>query len=212
MEELSIKNYSGWFYAKSAFFSARGAFDELSFDFKSGINVLKGDIDSGNFGISYGISMRKYDKGALLLDPESKEYVDGVLCDLKDYSNDICYIDDSYPLFKRQLKRKFNNIVKKKYKNRLEELGISIEMLYETFGLDIQRGSRPLLYTGNMKYRFMVAMGYLEGKTVFCFPWTSKMQFERWFYILDAMETLNLIVILPTNYGGFGDKYKVFEM
>ena len=56
---LKIKN-NGYVYCHSSFFDAEDVLEEKEFEFSSGINKLVGDIDSGNFAISYLISM--YDK------------------------------------------------------------------------------------------------------------------------------------------------------
>ena len=68
MKKIFIKN-RGYIDCKSGFYSVSDILDEESeYCFNVGVNMLRGEIDSGAFGISYLISMYdSIDKETLFL-------------------------------------------------------------------------------------------------------------------------------------------------
>ena len=103
INQITIKN-SGYILCKSAFYTVTDILDEREFTFKIGVNLLRGDIDSGIFGISYLMSMYKKIDTRTISMPHVAT-VDNKQMPLSVLANNCCYMDGVYTLFstKRQI-------------------------------------------------------------------------------------------------------------
>lgn len=194
---IRVKN-DGSIRCKSMFYEAQDILHESSvYDFSVGVNYLYGDIDSGNWAISYVLSMYPYliRKPPLFLPAEA--VVNGNKMTLKDLAKYTCYMDCAYPLFSS--KKTVHQLVVRALKKT--GMAHTAEEIREKFQLDQARFERPLSQVGNEIFRMMAAIGYCNGKQVYCFPWLSKMRFESYHLqitsTLDILQSLDKIVIVP---------------
>lgn len=174
--------------------------ESKKFEFVKGTNIIKCDIDSGEWGASYLFSM--YNRRMIKRDPSNNDLfatVDGINMPLNELKEFCCYIDSSeYPLFnsKRKTVRKLIEAGLKSGKTNK-----TINEISEIFLLSEDRLDRPICYTGNERFRSMSAVGYAFGKQIFCFPWLSNMMFEYYSNsitcAMNALSTLGLMSILP---------------
>lgn len=161
------------------------------------INFLYGEIDSGGWAISYLISMCKYrPKDFVFFDKQHIEINDVVASynELADYS---CYLDRIHPLFSKK------TTVEKTIRSSLSKANnsYSYEDVLKLFQLSKERINRPLQAVGNEIFQAMAAIGYCQGKQIFCFPWQSKKRYDYYRPHLDALfgtlESLGKTVIIP---------------
>ncbi|MBQ9070566.1 MAG: hypothetical protein IJY23_04380 [Clostridia bacterium] len=200
IKRIVIKN-AGYLYCNSNFYSSHDTIQSYQvFDFKTGINKLFGDIDSGIWGISYYISMFNTDVDKKLFSEPFTALVDGKEVTLQDLSKQACYLDQTvYPLFKSKRKTVYQ-LIKKGLK--ASGLKTTPEEICNLFSLSPGRIIKPIKSVGNERFRAMCAVGYAYGKQIFCFPWLSKKMINYYgnniSWLLDILEKLNVIVILPS--------------
>lgn len=199
IESIEINN-EGYIFCKSSFYTAHTGLDHYTtYHFHTGINKLIGDIDSGNWAISYVLSMYKYEKNKIgnvmtlpLIATVNNEQVN--LSELWEYT---CYLSRIYPLFssKKTVKKMITHAIRK------NNLTTTANDVRELFHINKERFERPLSGVGNEIYRAMAAIGYVNAKEVFCFPWLSMRRFEGYHGhmpdLLEILENLNKIVIVP---------------
>lgn len=197
--EIKINN-DAYVHCKSSFYSAQDTLnDTLSYKFSQGINKLLGEIDSGNWAISYLIAMYPYmsSKEKKLLFLPANALVNNKMLSLKELSVYSCYLDKKYPLF--STKKTVRKLVSKGLKkhSRLE----TPENIRDMFHISSERFERPLSGVGNEIFRSMAAIGFCHEKQVFCFPWLSKKRFDYYHGnitdVLNILESLGKIIILP---------------
>ena len=194
---ISIKN-EGYVYCKSSFYSAHDSLSGCScYNFSKGINKLIGEIDSGNWAISYLISMYKHRTEDFVLFEPATAVVDNKLITLEELSELTCYMDKSDPLFST------TGSVKELIIQGLEEsqLGYSHDDIKNLFCIDSERFERPLNSVGNEIFKVMAAIGFAYRKEIFCFPWLSNRRFESYHEnlttLLQILEKLGKTVVLP---------------
>ena len=94
VRNISIKN-EGYVYCKSRFYSAHDILSNDScYTFSQGINKLIGEIDSGNWAISYLISMYTYRREDFVLFEQPKISINNNLFSLDELSEFSCYMDE----------------------------------------------------------------------------------------------------------------------
>lgn len=199
MKEIRISN-EGSLWCRSSFYTSHDTLQlSMNFRFTTGVNKLIGDIDSGIWGISYLLSMFKYDvKEKWFLNP-LVAMVDEKEMKLEELTKVCCYLDETmYPLFSSKTKsvQKMIEIGLKKSKKN-----ITVNEVCNRFMLNENRIRKPIYCTGNEKFRAMSAVGYSFGKEVFCFPWLSKKMFDYYQYnltpLFDVFGQIGAIAILP---------------
>ncbi len=201
---MKIKNINltnnGYIYCKSCFYSCQdGLREDITYQFSMGINKLVGEIDSGNWAVSYLISMYPHfsslEKGLVFLPHEA--LVNDEIWYLNKLSKYSCYLDKQYPLFNTK------KTVRKLVSKGIKKYGMkkTPEDIRDMFHIHPERFERPLSGVGNERFKAMAAIGFSHGKQVFCFPWLSKMRFEYYHGnmtdLLSVLESLQKIVILP---------------
>lgn len=199
VKEIFFSN-EGYVNCKSCFYTSHDVLQKsMTFKFYTGTNKLVGDIDSGIWGVSYLLSMFNVnvEKETFLMPLVA--VVDGKEMPLKQLAEHSCYLDESvYPLFSSRKKTVLGMI-----KRGVEKSGIDMtpQEICDMFLLDSYRIEKPIRYVGNEKFRAMAAVGYAYGKEIFCFPWLSKTMYDYYTnnitWLLDILEKLNTIVILP---------------
>ncbi|MBR7116911.1 MAG: hypothetical protein IKC87_04300 [Clostridia bacterium] len=204
--KIYFKN-RGQAFCRSRFYSAYDNFPhkavvgkEYPYEFNAGIYTLFGEIDSGNFAISYLLSMYPYArKDFVLWDPAVAE-IDGKEIPLDELGKFSCYLDEVYPLFST------SDSIRASIEKGLEQSGseYSCEEIRDLFCLDKERFERPLSGVGNERFRCMAAIGFSYGKDIYCFPWLSHERFVSYHknitWLLDLLAYLNKTVIVPVGY------------
>lgn len=190
----------GYVACKSEYYRARDVLQEKNaYIFQIGMNLLRGDIDSGNFGISYLLSnydrFDKLQKSSLELPHVAT--VDGIEMPLAELTKHCSYIDRTNPLFAS--KASVRALVAKGLKK--SEMNMSVEEVKELFMLSDHRFDYPVCGNGNERCRAMGAIAYAYGKDVFCFPWYSKRTYDAYQrhmpWLMEKLTELKKIVILP---------------
>ena len=197
IERVNIRNY-GYVSCKSAFYSAEDGLSECTqYNFSTGINRLVGEIDSGNWAVSYTMSMYKARPKDFILFEKPEAIVNNEPMSLGELCKFSCYMDESYPLFSS--KHSIRNLITKGLRN--SQVGFTVDELKNMFYLDDQRFERPLTQVGNEIFRSMAAIGVAFGKEIFCFPWLSSRRFHGYHNnlsgLLEILEDLKKIVIVP---------------
>lgn len=197
INNINIRN-EGYVHCKSSFYSAQDSLSNYScYTFSLGINKLIGDIDSGNWAISYLLSMYKHRPEDFVLFEQPKVLINSQSISLTELSELSCYMDKLDPLFST------SNSVKKLVVQGLEhsKLNYSYDDIKNIFHIDDERFEQSLAGVGNEIFKAMAAIGFSYKKEIFCFPWLSHKRFECYHenltVLLKLLENLGKIVILP---------------
>lgn len=199
MEISIIKVQSeGYVHCKSNFYSAHDCLSNgLCHTFLPGINSLIGEIDSGNWAISYLLSMYLHRPEDFILFEQPQIKVNNNLICLDELAKFSCYLDKLDPLFAG------NDSVTQLIKHGLQSSNSndSSDDIMNLFHIDRERFERSLAGVGNEIFKAMAAIGYANNKEVFCFPWLSKNRFESYHEnltnLLKTLKDLGKIVIVP---------------
>ena len=197
ISNISIKS-EGYVYCKSSFYSAQDSLSDCScYSFSRGINKLIGEIDSGNWAISYLMSMYKYRPKDFVLFEQPQIAVDNRCISLNELSEFSCYMDKLYPLFST------DNSVKEHIVQGLEhsKSNYTYNDIKNLFHIDSERFERPINGAGNEIFKAMAAIGFSYKKEIFCFPWLSDKRFngyhENLTTLLQILKGLEKTVIIP---------------
>lgn len=197
INKISFSN-GAYIHCKSNFYSCVDVLQSyMKFEFSKGVNKLVGEIDSGIFAISYLLSMYRIDVPKSVFDSIPMITVDDSCMELEKFTPVCCYLDQSYPLFSS------SKTVRNQVSKGLKKSGLNYtpDEICDMFKMEKFRFDRPIVATGNEKYKAMAAIGFSHGKEVFCFPWLSRMRYEAFHnhmpHLLDTLEGLGKIVILP---------------
>ena len=99
ISSIVVKN-EGYVHCKSTFYSAQDSLSRYScYSFSSGINKLIGEIDSGNWAVSYFLSMYKHRPKDFVLFEQPEVFVNNKCVSLNELSEFSCYMDKLDPLF-----------------------------------------------------------------------------------------------------------------
>lgn len=196
MHCVSVKS-AGYVTCESCFYRVEDILPDNEHTFVTGTNLLQGDIDSGIWAVSYLLSMYKSKNDSFTLFGTPEVVVDNNDISLNDFMSISCYLDKSYPLFSSD--KPIHKIIKNGIKKN--HLGYSTDYIRELFCIDKERFERPVSCVGNEVFQAMAAIGYVNNKQAFCFPWLSAVRFEYYRnhidYLLDVLTSLNAIAILP---------------
>lgn len=194
--DIKIKN-DGYVECKSCFYSANDILNDQSFSFSSGINELTGEIDSGIWAVSYLMSMYSFAPKSFVLFDNAVIEVNGNNMPLGDFSRFSCYMDKCYPLFNS--KKTVKSIVEAGIKKN--KMQCSAEEIRNLFKIDAERFKRPLSGVGNEIFNAMAAIGYVNNKQVYCFPWFSEMRYGGYHNhikeLLKTLSQLGMTVVVP---------------
>lgn len=204
INNINIRN-EGYVYCKSSFYSAQDSLSKYScYVFSPGINKLIGEIDSGNWAISYLVSMYKHRPKDFVLFEQPIVTVNNKEFSLNELSEISCYMDKLYPLFSS------NHSAKKLIMRGLEhsKLNYSYDDIKNLFHIDSDRFERSLNGVGNEIFKAMAAIGFSYKKEIFCFPWLSNKRFESYHknltVLLQILEDLEKTIIIPVGHSDIG--------
>lgn len=196
IKTIALKN-SGYVTCRSCFYTCNDVLPEKRYEFTSGINYLRGEIDSGIWAVSVLLSAVPFIKKGdySLFDPLTVE-VNGESFNHSFYQYS-CYMDESNPMF--QSNQTVRQMVEKAVS--MNNNPIHPNEICELFQMTPFRFDRPISQVGNEVFKAMSAIAYLENKKVFCFPWMSRMRFdglhENMTDLLQILKKLDRIVVLP---------------
>lgn len=205
IDNIKIRT-DGYVLCKSAFYSSVDVIQDSTYTFSAGINRLSGEIDSGNWGLSYLLSMYKCRPKDFVIYGEPDITVNDMPITLGELSKLSCYMDKIYPLFPSNASLKKSIIRGLKH----SQLKYTCSDVLELFRIDDYLFERRLYGFGNAIFRAMAAIGFSYGKEIFCFPWLSSMRFEHYhnnmIVLLEILESLGKVVISPV-----GEVHKVLD-
>lgn len=187
----------GYVNCRSSFYTALNVLHPEEYCLSSGVNILRGDIDSGVWAISYLLSMYHFRKSDFVLQEAPVVTVDDEAKPLKAVSGISCYLDRAYPLFRS------SQTVRSLIEMGIKKTGapFSLMELQDLFHLDAQRIDRKLHQCGNEGISAMSAIGVAYSKQVFCFPWFSDYRLQwiqpRLQNTATVLADLGKTVILP---------------
>ena len=145
INNVNVKN-EGYVYCRSSFYSAQDSLSGYScYTFSTGINKLFGEIDSGNWAVSYLLSMYKYRPEDFILFELPSASVNKKLISLNELSEFSCYMDKIDPLFStcNSVKRLITQGLESSKSNYL------CDDVKNLFHIDSERFERPLTEVGN---------------------------------------------------------------
>ena len=197
IDYISVRN-EGYAFCRSRFYYSEDILcGNLPYNFSVGVNKLIGEIDSGNWAISYLLSMYKHRPKDFVLFEQPSVTVNDEVLTLDKLSAFSCYMDTLDPLF----------FTKDSVKGLIEQglmhskLNYTYEDIKKIFCLDDERVGRPLASVGNEVFRAMAAIGFSHDKEIFCFPWLSSRRFENYHQnltsVLQILAELEKVVIIP---------------
>ena len=197
IDSISVQG-DGYVFCKSKFYSVHDLLHEnLSYDFIRGVNMLVGDIDSGNWAVSYLLSMYMHRPKDFVLFDKPAVVANGKPVAFAEISKLSCYMDELNPIFNTKLTPE--KLVLRGLKH--SHLNYTVNEIKEIFYLDDERFKRSIKSTGNEFFRMAAAVGFSYGKEVFCFPWLSQMRFRNFHgnisVLLEILEKLNKVVVVP---------------
>ena len=197
IDSITIQN-EGYVLCESNFYSAQDVLpNNRQYTFSTGLNKLIGEIDSGNWAVSYLLSMYKHrpEDFTLFLPPQA--VVNNKSISLNELCISSCYMDTLYPLFSSNNSVRDLVIQGLSYSN----FDYNPNHIRDLFCMDGERFERPLAGVGNEIFKAMAAVGYCHNKEIFCFPWLSNMRFEYYHRnlsdLLKTLEQLKKVIIIP---------------
>ncbi len=158
-----------------------------------GIYGIIGEFGAGGWALSYTISgmSTKYE-GSIMIN-------DNVVS-----SRELCYVGECM---------RVNGLLGQKKMTVLEQIKLGIKAgkcpdaltsnnVIDLFKLSKERVGRRIEYTSGERWKASVAIGYANGKKVFCFPWLNTGEIlhlkEHFRLCLNILKQINAIVIIPT--------------
>ena len=196
IKDICVIN-NGYVNCSSVFYSTQDILNKSEFRFTIGVNRLIGEIDSGNWAISYFLSMYKYRPKDFVLFEEPKVSINDEYVLLEEMSKYSCYMDISHPMFSKN-----ESVIKLVSKGlRHSRLNYSCDDIMNIFKLDVQRFQQPIKATGNEIFRAMSAIAFAYDKQILCFPWMSRKRVDGYHnnltWLLETLNDLEKIIILP---------------
>lgn len=197
-KKLTISNFDAFVRCRSIFGEYLSICNKFNYTFRVGTTILFGDIDDYPWAISYILSNFKNNCDDFILNGEEKILYLGNHLTLSELTKHTCYLD-----------REFNNKRDFTVREYIEEGCLiknsthSIEEIKELFSLTDDRMLKKIDQVGNEFVRSLAAIGYVDGKDIFCFPWLSAKKYKYYQYSIDhicrVLTGLGKIVIVPTN-------------
>lgn len=169
---------------------------------KNNIELIKGNLygvvgEFGNGGaaLSCGIAgLTNFYEGRIMIDDEEVSIDTLIKCSW------YVGIDLNYHNAPNIFRRK-NNITKKTIKEQIE-VGIRknnsdycVKDIQEMFKLSNERINRNIEYVSGERWKASVAIGFANGRNVFCYPWFNTKDIERF------QEQLHNTIAFLLNYG-----------
>lgn len=178
---------------------------DMKYLFNNGFYILKGEVDSGFWGLTYELSNCRF---------KSKEQIKKIALDGRDITfnelNELCYYiaQNEYSFFRRFFRINVKDILKTSL--RKGKTNFTYSQIINIFNLKETYLNRPFCALSHNRWIYSCAIGFALGKKVFCFPWLInneiKSQVYRFSLLSDVAQKYDLIFLLPTeNIDVFSD-------
>ena len=212
MNSIKISNW-GYVECKSGFYTSSDLLSEKDiYCFHCGENILRGEIDSGVWAVSYLLSMYTCAPKDFVLGQPAVAEVDGVTVGLGELSKRTCYMDKThYPLFrsKASVRRLIERGLRKTHLT-LSGVPLTVDDVCDMFRLDDERSRRRISRGGSEALFSMAAVGYAHGRDIFVIPgivYCALIVFQyRLYYTFELFEQLGLTAIVPVGLGEIDDE------
>ncbi|MFC0211109.1 hypothetical protein ACFFK0_01385 [Paenibacillus chartarius] len=198
MNELKLVNVSAQLYAKLP--NRKSMLDHVnnfSYTFSGGkIYKLVGEFGDGGASISYLITGNISDVSGIAFNNRTVDIRDlKRICSLLDdnISKNINIFMRNTPVIKL-----LQDEIKKKNSPVSD-----VNKILEIFGLSNERVQRPISKMGEERYRASLAIDYVQGKLIFCFPWYNSTFLrgyvlnEKLISVLKFLREQGFIIIIP---------------
>lgn len=169
---------------------------------KGNLYGVVGEFGNGGAALSCGIAgLTNFYEGRIIIDKEEVSIDTLIRCSW--YVGVDLFYHNSSNIFKRK-----NKLTKKTVKEQIEE-GIRknnsdycVKDIQEIFKLSNERINRNIEYVSGERWKASVAIGFANGRTVFCYPWFNTKDIERFqeqlHNSIDVLLNNGCMVILPT--------------
>ncbi len=212
---LAVENFGGFFTSKTRLLgSFRSTCDRLTYDFKPGVYALSGEIDSGNYAFAASLYPQNSKNIIMALD-ETTLYYMGEKATIKEIQKHACNLDY---VPSNTLSRMLQSTVETRIKKGLQKnhLNYTVEDICEMFFIDPERIDQPIQYVSGHLFCCNAAINFIEGKTIFCFPWLSCKTFNRYDIrvekICQILSDFGKLVLLPVSNQVNGlEKYNIID-
>lgn len=190
----------------------RDTIGNFTYEFNSGIYILKGECTTGGWALSMILTGHTEYSGDI--------YFNEIKLECKDVKRYGCYVGEDSGFRKyigkpRTVKEQIEYGISKNlsYSNNIQEIK-------DKFGLSEERFNRPFKYLSGERWRASMAIGYANGKTIYCFPWVKSKfiyQLEDTLKLcLNTLLEVDAIIIIPTTFEDsirrITQDYKVIEL
>ena len=200
MEEFqfSVRNFEGWF---NCYDSVLGRFwttcDEFNYDFTPGVYALTGQFDDGGWAFAYALTNECAKKQ--LIDQEAEFYIRGQRTTLQELSKHVQNLGFSHP--KKWSDRMYRNTVHERIEKGIKKTGLSwtAEEVRQMFRIDPERFERNIRFVGFEAQKCNAAIGLVNGKKIFCFPYLTESGILISFVqnICEVLREQGCIVLMP---------------
>ncbi len=174
----------------------RDTLANFSYTFLPGrVYGLIGEFGTGGWALSYVLTgnVKSF---------EGKISINQDLADASYLKRISCYTGaDDYS----SILSKFNKTVQKQIDmgiNNKKSFDVNYNSIIDKFKLTKERVGRPLKYTGEEKWKCSMAIGYANGKLIYCFPWLNSGSIyhlkEHILLCMSILKEAGAIVIIPT--------------
>lgn len=192
-DAIKYNQLRGWISCKSNIYSSIECLSPFDLTFHEGcVYGLRGPIGSGNWGLAKAISNlnlgRVYCEQIIYKNNIIDFYeANSMVCDIDRYIENI--ITDNYTV-KELIQRHISKSNKK----------ISEEDVAESFHLTAERYERRVTEVGNEIFRIAMAIGFIDGKVIFTFPFigeTEAIIVETTKCCYEFLKSNRIIIIIP---------------
>jgi hypothetical protein len=155
-----------------------------------------GDFRTGGWALSYALcGKEKPDKGEIKVNniTVDNEYLKIISCYVGEHTKNKFNILNRMPV---------NRIIEEglKHNRRIEK---STEDIRNLFNISKERFNRKIIYMSHEFWKASMAIGYVWGKSLFCFPWLNNEELRRFLPVfkpgIDFLKSEGAIIIIPTS-------------
>lgn len=212
---LSVENFDGFFTSQTRLWGSFSSICErLTYDFKPGVYALSGEIDSGGWAFAASLYPQN-PKNIIMFPEETALYYMGKPVSMKEIQKHACNLD-GIP------SNKLSGILQSSVKSRIEKglrknhLDYTVAEICEMFFIDPDRIDQPIQYVSGHLFCCNAAINFINGKTIYCFPWLSKKMYNyyeiRVEKICEILSDLGKLVFLPVSNQVPGlEKYHIID-
>lgn len=185
--------------------------------FETGVNLLIGDIDDIEWPFIHTIARGKSNGD----NPDQKIYIDKkeiTLNELQKMTYYVAYAEDKFPhnIFRTTVEQHIKRALRK------NKTKYSYDNIVDMFELKKTFLERRILALSHNMWLYSFAVGFAEGKKIFCLPWFTEGRLQtqtyRFAVLADVAKKEDLIILIPAknDYAFHNGKsrlvYKIIEL